>query len=114
MGECFIAIAGVLLPPLAVGIEKGCGGDFWINLLLTFLLWFPGILHCFHLFGVKYCSNLVCLFFPFIAVYMELGCETEFWISLILTLLCGLPGLIYSYYVILLKGKNTDRSKVGK
>ena len=104
MGECAKAILGVLLPPVAVLIEKGCVADFWINLLLSILLiWIGGILHAFHIFGVKYCTNLLCLFLPPVGVLVEFGCGAEFWISLILTLLAGLPGVIYSYYIVLAK-----------
>ena len=38
-------ILAVLLPPLAVGLWRGIGSDFWINLLLTLLLYLPGIIH---------------------------------------------------------------------
>lgn len=38
-------ILAVLLPPLAVGLWRGIGDDFWINLLLTLLLYIPGIIH---------------------------------------------------------------------
>ncbi len=104
MGECAKAIIGVLLPPVAVFIEKGCGRDFWINLLLTIILfWFGGILHAFHIFGVKYCTNVLCLLLPPVGVFIELGCGAEFWISLVLTFLGFFPGIVYSYYIILAK-----------
>lgn len=35
----------LILPPLAVAIYKGFGKDFWINLLLTLILWLPGVIH---------------------------------------------------------------------
>ncbi|MGK7389734.1 MAG: YqaE/Pmp3 family membrane protein [Candidatus Cyclobacteriaceae bacterium M2_1C_046] len=38
-------ILAVLLPPLAVGLWRGIGSDFWINLLLTLLFYLPGIIH---------------------------------------------------------------------
>ncbi|KAI1167683.1 hypothetical protein F5B18DRAFT_647469 [Nemania serpens] len=41
---CKIIIA-VILPPLGVFLERGCGGDFLINILLTILGYFPGIIH---------------------------------------------------------------------
>lgn len=40
-----LIIAAVLLPPLAVYLAKGIGTDFWINLVLTVLMWVPGVLH---------------------------------------------------------------------
>ncbi|CAG8958198.1 hypothetical protein HYFRA_00000550 [Hymenoscyphus fraxineus] len=39
---CKIILA-VLLPPLGVFLERGCGADFLINILLTCLGYIPGI-----------------------------------------------------------------------
>lgn len=44
----FSIIICILLPPLAVALEKGIGKDFLINLLLTLLGWFPGVIHGFY------------------------------------------------------------------
>lgn len=41
----------LLLPPLAVGLEKGIGKDLLINLLLCLLGWIPGVLHGFYVLG---------------------------------------------------------------
>ncbi|KAK9496289.1 hypothetical protein V1508DRAFT_328199, partial [Lipomyces doorenjongii] len=38
-------IFAFILPPLGVFLETGCGGDLLINIVLTILGWFPGILH---------------------------------------------------------------------
>lgn len=38
----------ILLPPLAVALEKGLEKDFLINLLLTILGWLPGVIHGFY------------------------------------------------------------------
>jgi len=40
-------ILNILLPPLAVFLQKGLGKDFLINLLLTALGWLPGVIHAF-------------------------------------------------------------------
>ena len=40
-----LIIAAVLLPPLGVFLARGIGTDFWINLVLTILMWVPGVLH---------------------------------------------------------------------
>lgn len=38
-----LIIVAVLLPPLAVFIhENACNSRFFLNLLLTFLIWIPG------------------------------------------------------------------------
>lgn len=38
-------ILTVLLPPLGVFLTVGIGLHFWLNLLLTLLGYFPGIVH---------------------------------------------------------------------
>jgi uncharacterized membrane protein YqaE (UPF0057 family) len=38
-------VAAVLLPPLGVGLHRGLGTDFCINVLLTLLGYIPGIIH---------------------------------------------------------------------
>jgi uncharacterized membrane protein YqaE (UPF0057 family) len=38
-------ICAIFLPPLGVFLQVGLGRDFWINLVLTVLGYFPGIIH---------------------------------------------------------------------
>lgn len=38
-------ICAIFLPPLGVFLQVGIGKDFWINLVLTFLGYIPGIVH---------------------------------------------------------------------
>ena len=38
-------LLAILLPPLGVFLEVGLGIHFWINLLLTFFGYIPGIIH---------------------------------------------------------------------
>ncbi len=38
-------IAAILLPPLGVFLEVGLGTHFWINVILTLLFYFPGLIH---------------------------------------------------------------------
>ena len=40
-----LIIVAVLLPPLAVAIDKGIGKDFIINLVLTLIFFLPGMIH---------------------------------------------------------------------
>ena len=99
-----LSILGVLLPPVAVLIDRGCGGDFIINLILTiFLVWIGGIFHAFHIFGVGVCSNICNILLPPLGVFLHYGIKLEFWICLVLTILGWLPGIIYAYYVSLKK-----------
>jgi len=38
-------ILAILLPPLAAFMQVGLTTKFWINLVLTLLLYFPGMIH---------------------------------------------------------------------
>lgn len=38
-------LVAIVLPPLGVFLQVGIGTQFWINLLLTFLGYIPGIIH---------------------------------------------------------------------
>ncbi|KAJ7757114.1 plasma membrane proteolipid 3 [Mycena metata] len=42
-------IAAVILPPLGVFLERGCGTDLLINVLLTVLGFIPGIIHALYI-----------------------------------------------------------------
>lgn len=38
-------LIAIVIPPLGVFLQVGIGTQFWINLLLTFLGYIPGIIH---------------------------------------------------------------------
>jgi uncharacterized membrane protein YqaE (UPF0057 family) len=38
-------IVAILLPPLAVFLQVGLRGQFWLNVLLTLLGYIPGLVH---------------------------------------------------------------------
>ena len=38
-------LCAIFLPPLGVFLQVGIGVDFWINLVLTFFGYIPGIVH---------------------------------------------------------------------
>ncbi len=40
-----LIIVAILLPPLAVFLNKGAGKDLVINILLCVLFWVPAIIH---------------------------------------------------------------------
>ncbi|MEQ9443301.1 MAG: YqaE/Pmp3 family membrane protein [Cyclobacteriaceae bacterium] len=40
-------ILAILLPPVAVAMQRGITGAFWINVLLTLIGWVPGVIHAF-------------------------------------------------------------------
>ena len=45
---CKIILA-VILPPLGVFLERGCGGDLLINIVFTLLGYLPGIIHALYI-----------------------------------------------------------------
>ena len=38
-------LLAIFLPPVGVFFKVGLGIQFWINLLLTFFFFFPGMIH---------------------------------------------------------------------
>ena len=40
-----LIIIAILLPPLAVFLNKGVGKDLLINIVLCLLFWIPGLVH---------------------------------------------------------------------
>jgi len=47
LGQCstwVLIVLAFFLPPLAVALDVGCGWEFWVSLLLTFLAWIPGVI----------------------------------------------------------------------
>lgn len=43
--DVFRIIVAVVLPPLGVFLQVGLSGQFFLNILLTFLGFIPGIIH---------------------------------------------------------------------
>ena len=46
-------ILALFLPPLAVFLHVGFNNQFWINLLLTILLFIPGMIHALYIITMK-------------------------------------------------------------
>ncbi|WP_417450729.1 YqaE/Pmp3 family membrane protein [Kordiimonas sp.] len=46
-------IIAILLPPLGVFLQVGIGAQFWINILLTILGYFPGIIHAIYIIAKR-------------------------------------------------------------
>lgn len=42
-------ILAIFLPPVGVFLERGCGADLLINILLTILGYIPGIIHALYI-----------------------------------------------------------------
>ncbi|KAI1007680.1 hypothetical protein K3495_g549 [Podosphaera aphanis] len=47
--DIFKIILAIILPPLGVFLERGCGADLLINILLTILGYIPGIIHALYI-----------------------------------------------------------------
>ncbi|KAL9940342.1 hypothetical protein V8E36_001047 [Tilletia maclaganii] len=43
--DVLLYFLAIFLPPASVFIKRGCGADFWINILLCVLAWLPGLIH---------------------------------------------------------------------
>ncbi|MBW4492927.1 MAG: YqaE/Pmp3 family membrane protein [Oscillatoria princeps RMCB-10] len=46
-------IAAIFIPPLGVFLQVGLGKDFWINVILTLLGYFPGIIHAVYIIAKR-------------------------------------------------------------
>ncbi|KAK4161040.1 hypothetical protein QBC43DRAFT_324361 [Cladorrhinum sp. PSN259] len=46
--DLLLLLMAILLPPVAVFLKTGCGGQFLINVLLCILGWLPGVIHAFY------------------------------------------------------------------
>jgi uncharacterized membrane protein YqaE (UPF0057 family) len=53
MMDFFRILLAIILPPLGVFTQVGLGSAFWINVLLTLLLWFPGMIHAIYIIGTR-------------------------------------------------------------
>ena len=47
--DIFKIIGACIIPPLGVFMEKGCGTDLLINILLTILGYIPGFIHALYI-----------------------------------------------------------------
>ncbi len=45
MNKLVLILLAVFLPPVAVAVKRGLGGDLLINILLCLLVFFPGMVH---------------------------------------------------------------------
>ncbi|CAK9441804.1 uncharacterized protein LODBEIA_P56720 [Lodderomyces beijingensis] len=51
--DWFLVFIGFFFPPIPVAVKRGvCSADFWINILLCLLGFFPGLLHCYYIISV--------------------------------------------------------------
>ncbi len=46
-------ILSIILPPLGVFLQVGIGAHFWINILLTLLGYFPGLIHAIYIIAKR-------------------------------------------------------------
>lgn len=45
MAEGCRIVASVIIPPVGVFLQVGFGMHFWLNIVLTILGYFPGLIH---------------------------------------------------------------------
>lgn len=46
-------IIAIILPPLGVFLQVGLGMHFWLNIVLTILGYFPGLIHAIYIIAKK-------------------------------------------------------------
>ena len=47
--KLLLVIIAILLPPLAVGLKEGAGGQLVLNIVLWILFYIPGLLHALYI-----------------------------------------------------------------
>ncbi len=45
MNQVLLILIAIFLPPLAVGLKAGIGFHLFLNIVLTLLVYIPGLLH---------------------------------------------------------------------
>lgn len=53
MSKVILIIIALFLPPLAVFLKYGLESEFWINLILTLVGFFPGMVHALYVVTKK-------------------------------------------------------------
>jgi uncharacterized membrane protein YqaE (UPF0057 family) len=53
MADFLRILISILLPPLGVFLQVGFGTQFWINIVLTILGYFPGVIHAVYVIAKK-------------------------------------------------------------
>jgi len=107
-------LLGALFPPVGVWLVVGFAPAFWINLLLTVLLFVPGQVHALWVIahhdndgrpaddgGKTFLALLFGLLLPPLGVWWKLGTfSMALWINIVLTLLFWIPGQLHALWVI--------------
>jgi len=101
------------IPPVGVFMQVGLGSAFWINLLLTFFGYLPGVLHGVWIISSvregggqasdansTFFSLLAGYFLPPVGVAMRRGVSAALVINIVLTLLFWVPGMVHAAWVI--------------
>ncbi|KAI9635384.1 uncharacterized protein MKK02DRAFT_44071 [Dioszegia hungarica] len=50
--DIVLYIIAFFVPPASVVVKRGCGGQFWLNILLTLLGGIPGLIHAIYIVAV--------------------------------------------------------------
>lgn len=111
--DFYRAVAGYFLPPLGVYMQVGLTSAFWINLILSFFGFFPGVIHAAWVIATvgengstqpngstRFIGLLLAPFAPFISVLLARGFGTDLLISIVLSLFFWIPGIIHAAYVV--------------
>ncbi|HBN79736.1 YqaE/Pmp3 family membrane protein [Rubinisphaera italica] len=53
LGDFVKLLFSILLPPVGVFFEVGLGMHFWLNIVLTLLGYFPGVIHAVYIIAKK-------------------------------------------------------------
>lgn len=115
--DFFRLIAGFVMPPVGVGMQEGINGVFYLNILLTLLCWFPGVIHAAWIITRRdsdgnlvqggtgrFFALLLAYFLPPVGVFLTRGVSMRLLINIGLTLLGYIPGILHAVWEVATDG----------
>ena len=100
------------LPPVGVYMQVGLTMQFWINLLLTFIFFVPGLVHAAWVIANtgpdgqpqadgmrRFWSLVLAPLFPPATVFMAKGVGTDLLLNIVLMFLGWVPGVLHATWV---------------
>jgi uncharacterized membrane protein YqaE (UPF0057 family) len=98
-------------PPIGVLLQVGLTGAFWLNLLLTFFFYVPGLVHAVWVIATvgdhapgegkkDFGRLLAAAFVPPVGVLLQSGVGVKLLVNVALTCLFWIPGMLHAAWVI--------------
>jgi uncharacterized membrane protein YqaE (UPF0057 family) len=106
-------LVAYFLPPVGVFLQTGVGLPLLINIVLTLLLWLPGVLHAVWVIASvgkdgeanpnatrDFTSLVAAALLPPVGVFLKEGMGAQLIINCVLTFFFWIPGTLHAVWVI--------------